>query len=78
MKATWFGTRPSPMKFAGTAVEGGGRGRNGGRGKEGKEGRERKVTKSDTAHIVYCTITNSVVGARPVSIVHTQGDVWGV
>ena len=66
------------MKFAGTAVEGGGRGRNGGRGKEGKEGRERKVTKSDTAHIVYCTITNSVVGARPVSIVHTQCDVWDV
>ena len=61
------------MKFAGTAVEG-----EEGKGREGGEGRERKVTKSDTVHIVYCTITNSVVGARPVSIVHTQGDVWGV
>ena len=57
---------------------GGGREKNGGRGMEGKEGREIKVTKSDTVHIVYCTITNSVVGARPVSIVHTQGDVWDV
>lgn len=75
------------MKFAGTAVEGeegGGREgeerreRNGGRGTEGEEGRERKVTKSDAAHTVYCTITNSVVGARPVSIVHTQCDVSGV
>ena len=45
---------------------------------EGEEWRERKVTKSDTVHIVYRTITNSVVGARPVSIVHTQGDVSGV
>ena len=45
MKATWFGTRPSPMKFAGTAIEGeegGGRGRKGGRGREGEEWRERK------------------------------------
>ena len=67
------------MKFAGTAVEGEEwRERNGGRGTEGEERRERKVTKSDTVHIVYCTITNSVVGARPVSIVHTQCDVWGV
>ena len=51
-----------------------GRERNeGGRGtREGEERRERKVTKSDAAHIVYCTITNSVVEARPVSIVHTH------
>ena len=36
MKATWFGTRPSPMKFAGTAVEG-----EEGGGTEGEERRER-------------------------------------
>ena len=39
---------------------------------EGEEGRERKVTKSDAVHIVYCTITNSVVEARPVFIVYTH------
>ena len=61
------------MKFAGTAVEG-----EEGGGTEGEEGRERKVTKSDVAHIVYCTITNSVVGARPVSIVHTHRVMYGV
>ena len=65
MKATWFGTRPAPIKLAGTAVG----------GEEGREVRVRKVTKSDTANILYCTIMNSVVEAIPVSVVYTQGDV---